>query len=89
MSALAKAGSAIVCQNDAPRTGDDGVEKTLAAEEDVLRAADGLHIDLARGVHHGEIAGVHNDLLSRRERILDRRAVDLQKRHAVAGELAE
>ena len=68
-------------------TGDDGVEKTLAAEEDVLDALDALNADLAGLAHRGKIAGVDDNLLTGLQIVFHHRAVDLGKRHALTAEL--
>ena len=65
----------------------DGVEQPFAAEQLVLdaRHADDFH--RAGVVHRGEVARVHDHRLAALQIVFHRRAVDLQKRRAAAGEL--
>ena len=73
-------------QQHAARAADLGVEQALAAEEHVLHALDLADIQRAALVHHRDIAGVHDLLVSRGDLILDGRAVDLHEHHARAAE---
>ena len=63
------------------------MEEAFAAEEDVLCALDGLHINGAGGVCHGQVAGVHDDLLAGLEIVFHGMTVDLDEGDAAAGDL--
>ncbi len=63
-SAAAKAADRHGLKHDPARPGDDGVEQPLSAEQDVFHASDGLDINGAGGIAHGQIAGIHHHLLA-------------------------
>ena len=69
------------------RPGNHGVEHPLPAEEDILHALDGLDINGAGLVHHGQVPGIHDQLLARGQVVLHGGAVNLQERDSPAGEL--
>lgn len=69
------------------RAGDHGVKESFPAEEDILGPLDRSHVNGAGGVHHGQVARVHHDLLVRAQIVLHAGAIDLQKGHTPAREL--
>ena len=66
---------------------DHGVKDALSAKEHVLDPLDGLDIDGAGGVHHGQVARVHHDLLPWGQLVLHGIPVDFHKGGAAAREL--
>lgn len=68
------------------RAGQDGVEKPLASEEDVLRAVDLLNVHGAASAHGREVPGVHDELLPGAQLVLHHVAVKFGEGDPVAGE---
>ena len=74
-------------QHDLARTGDDGVEKPLAAEEHVLDALDALNVNAAALAHHGKVACVDDEPFAGGKLMLNGGTVDLKKSQTASGEL--
>ena len=76
-------------QIDAARSGDDGVENALAAEEHVFDARNAFDLHGAARVHGGEIAGVDDNGLTGLQVVFLHMAVKFAEDRACAGELLE
>ena len=74
-------------QPDLPRSGEDSVEKNLAAEEHILHAGYLLDIDGYGGLEACHVAGIHNELLSGLQFVFHQFSIDFNESGSAAGQL--